>query len=53
MKKPIVLALAGALVLLASGMSQQRSLKVDLLYEMEGLSGETSDRKKHINTDPE
>jgi len=53
MKKPIVLALAGALVLLASGMSQQRSLKVVLLYDMEGLSGASSVRHTHFGADPE
>jgi D-amino peptidase len=53
MKKQIVLVLVCALVLLASGMSQQKSLKVVLLYDMEGLSGASSVRHTHFGADPE
>jgi len=53
MKKQIVLALACALVLLSSGMSQQRSLKVLVLYDMEGVSGASSVRHTDFGAEPE
>lgn len=53
MKKPVVLALAAALVLLASGMTQQRPLKVLVLYDMEGVSGASSVRYTDFGAEPE
>ena len=53
MKKKLVLALACALVLLASGMSPQKPLKVLVLYDMEGVSGASSVRHTNFGADPE
>jgi D-amino peptidase len=53
MKKLVVLALAGALVLLSSGMSQQKPLKVLVLYDMEGVSGAASVRYTNFGAEPE
>ena len=53
MKKPVVLALAAALVLLSSGMSQQKPLKVLVLYDMEGVSGASSVRYTNFGAEPE
>jgi D-amino peptidase len=54
MNKKLVLALASALILLAaSGVSQQKRLKVLLLYDMEGVSGASSERHTHFGSEPE
>lgn len=54
MNKNLGMALASALVLILSqGLSQQRALKVLLLYDMEGVSGASSERYTHFGADPE
>ncbi len=53
MKKHVVLAIAGALLLLSPALSQQKSLKVVLLYDMEGVSGATSERHTDFGANPE
>jgi len=53
MNKKLVLALAIVFVLLSSGWSQQKSLKVLVLYDMEGVSGAASERHTHFGADPE
>jgi D-amino peptidase len=53
MKKKLVLALACALVLLSSGMSQPKQLKILLLYDMEGVSGASSVRHTEFGAEPE
>jgi D-amino peptidase len=53
MKKQLVPALACVLVLLASGMSPQKPLKVLVLYDMEGVSGASSVRHTHFGAEPE
>jgi len=53
MKKLVVLALACALVLLSSGFSQQKPLKVLVLYDMEGVSGASSVRHTDFGAEPE
>jgi D-amino peptidase len=53
MKKQLVLALACALIFLSSGMSQQKPLKVLLLYDMEGVSGASSVRHTNFGAEPE
>lgn len=53
MRKSHVLALAGVLLLLAPAFSQQKSLKVVLLYDMEGVSGATSVRHTNFGANPE
>jgi D-amino peptidase len=53
MRKSYVLALAGALLLLSPAFSQQKSLKVVLLYDMEGVSGATSVRHTDFGANPE
>jgi D-amino peptidase len=53
MRKKHVLALAGVLLLLSPVFSQQKSLKVVLLYDMEGVSGATSVRHTDFGANPE
>lgn len=53
MRKSYVLALAGVLLLLSPVFSQQKSLKVVLLYDMEGVSGATSVRHTNFGANPE
>jgi D-amino peptidase len=53
MNKKRLAALACALVLIASGFSQTKSLKVLLLYDMEGVSGASSERHTHFGSEPE
>ena len=53
MKKQLVLALACALVLLTPGFSQQKPLKVLVLYDMEGVSGASSVRHTNFGAEPE
>jgi D-amino peptidase len=53
MKKQAVLALACALVLLSLGFSQQKPLKVLVLYDMEGVSGASSVRHTDFGAEPE
>jgi D-amino peptidase len=53
MNKKLILALAIVFVLLSSGWSQQKSLKVLVLYDMEGVSGAASERHTHFGADPE
>jgi D-amino peptidase len=53
MRKEHVLALAGVLLLLSPALSQQGSLKVVLLYDMEGVSGATSVRHTDFGANPE
>jgi D-amino peptidase len=53
MKKQVILALACAFVLISSGMSQQKPLKVLVLYDMEGVSGASSVRHTNFGADPE
>lgn len=53
MRKSHVLALASVLLLLSPVFSQQKSLKVVLLYDMEGVSGATSVRHTNFGANPE
>jgi D-amino peptidase len=53
MRKPVVLAFAGVLLLMSPALSQQKSLKVVLLYDMEGVSGATSVRHTNFGANPE
>ncbi|NTV81400.1 MAG: M55 family metallopeptidase, partial [Candidatus Aminicenantes bacterium] len=53
MKKNLALAVACALVLLSSGSSQQKPLKVLVLYDMEGVSGASSVRHTDFGAEPE
>ena len=53
MNKKLVLALAVVFVLLSSGWSQQKALKVLVLYDMEGVSGASSVRHTDFGADPE
>jgi D-amino peptidase len=54
MKKKLGLALVSALVfVLSQGQAQQRALKVLVLYDMEGVSGASSERFTHFGADPE
>jgi D-amino peptidase len=53
MNKKLLPALAIVFVLLSSGWSQQKSLKVLVLYDMEGVSGAASERHTHFGADPE
>jgi D-amino peptidase len=53
MNKKLVLALAVVFVLLSSGWSQPKPLKVLLLYDMEGVSGAASERHTHFGSEPE
>jgi D-amino peptidase len=53
MKKQAVLALVCALVLLPLGFSQQKPLKVLVLYDMEGVSGASSVRHTDFGAEPE
>ena len=53
MRKHVVLAIAGAFLLISPALSQQKSLKVILLYDMEGVSGATSVRHTDFGANPE
>jgi hypothetical protein len=53
MKKQAVLALACALVLMSAGFSQQKPIKVLVLYDMEGVSGASSVRHTDFGAEPE
>jgi D-amino peptidase len=53
MKRSIVLILAGVLILLSSGSAQTKPIKVLLLYDMEGVSGASSERHTHFGSEPE
>lgn len=53
MNKKLVLALAVVFVLLSSGWTQQKTLKVLVLYDMEGVSGAASERHTHFGSEPE
>lgn len=53
MKKPAILGLACALFLLSSTFPQQKSLKVLVLYDMEGVSGAASVRHIDFDSQPE
>ena len=53
MNKKLILALAVVFVLLSSGWTQQKALKVLVLYDMEGVSGASSVRHVDFGADPE
>jgi D-amino peptidase len=53
MNKKLILALAIVFLLLSSGWSQQKALKVLVLYDMEGVSGASSVRHTDFGADPE
>jgi D-amino peptidase len=53
MRKIQALVLAGVLLSLSPALSQQKSLKVVLLYDMEGVSGATSVRHTDFGANPE
>lgn len=53
MRKHVVLAIAVAFLLISPALSQQKSLKVILLYDMEGVSGATSVRHTDFGANPE
>jgi D-amino peptidase len=53
MNRKLIPVLAILLVLLSSGWSQQKTLKVLVLYDMEGVSGASSVRFVEFGADPE
>jgi len=53
MRKTQIVVLAGVLLLLSPVLSQQKSLKVVLLCDMEGVSGATSVRHTDFGANPE